>query len=86
MILHHVSPPERPVRASAFMGGALVASIGCGYQPPAPPMPRDATEVTASFGRTWDAVIDEFADRNIPIRTIERASGLIATELLSISY
>jgi hypothetical protein len=30
--------------------------------------------------------MDEFADRNIPIGTIERASGLIATELLTISY
>jgi hypothetical protein len=29
-------------------------------------------------------VIDEFADRNIPIATIERASGLIATEQLSV--
>jgi hypothetical protein len=36
------------------------------------------------MGETWDAVIDLFATRNIPIRTIERASGIIATEGLRV--
>jgi hypothetical protein len=36
------------------------------------------------MGQTWDAVIDLFALRNIPIRTIERASGIIATEGLRV--
>jgi hypothetical protein len=36
------------------------------------------------MGSTWDAVIDMFAARNIPTRTIERASGIIATEELSV--
>lgn len=36
------------------------------------------------MGRSWDAVIDMFAARNIPIRTIERASGIIATEPLAV--
>src|SRR5689334_6312594 len=54
------------------------------YEPPPPPEPREATHVDASMGRTWDAVIDQFAARNIPIRTIERASGLIATDQLTV--
>jgi hypothetical protein len=59
--------------------------LGCyAYRPPAPPAPRDGTQVSASIGRTWDAVIDIFAARNIPIRTIERVSGIIATEELSV--
>jgi hypothetical protein len=59
--------------------------LGCyGYKPPAPPSPHDGTPVTASTARTWDAVIDIFASRNIPIRTIERVSGIIATEELSV--
>lgn len=59
--------------------------LGCyAYRPPAPPAPRDGTQVSASSGRTWDAVIDIFAARNIPIRTIERVSGIIATEELSV--
>jgi hypothetical protein len=41
--------------------------------------------VAASQARTWDAVIDLFAERNIPIRTMERASGFIATEQLSVN-
>ncbi len=36
------------------------------------------------MGRTWDAVIDQFAERNIPIRTIERVSGLIVTDDLTV--
>ncbi len=52
--------------------------------PPAPLTPREALEVDASQGQTWDAVIDFFAARSIPIRTIERASGLLASDALSI--
>ena len=53
--------------------------------PPAPPAPREASEVEASIGHTWDAVIDIFAERNIPIRTIERVSGLIVTDPVALS-
>lgn len=45
---------------------------------------RDATPVSASFERTWRATIDVFAERNIPIATIDKTSGLIATTALSI--
>jgi hypothetical protein len=69
----------RPLPALAML------LAGClSYKPPAPPSPRDATQVNASMGRTWDAVIDLFAARNIPIRTIERVSGIIVTERLSV--
>jgi hypothetical protein len=54
------------------------------YTLPDPPTPRDATVVDASMGRTWDTVIDLFAARTIPIRTIERASGLIVTDQLRV--
>jgi len=64
---------------------ACVLVAGCTtYKPPPPPTPRDASLVTASMGQTWDAVIDLFATRNIPIRTIERASGLIVTDALRV--
>lgn len=48
--------------------------------PPATAPTREATPVSASFGKTWDAVIDIFAAQNIPIRNMERASGFIAAE------
>jgi hypothetical protein len=53
-------------------------------QPPGPAPTREALTVNASFGRTWDAVIDYFARNNIPIRTIERASGIIAADAASV--
>jgi hypothetical protein len=63
-------------RSLAF---ALVCVACNSYQAPPPPAPRDATKVRASAGQTWDAVVDLFAARNIPIRTIERATALVAT-------
>ena len=33
--------------------------------------------VNASFGKTWDAAIDAFADRGISVETLDRSSGLI---------
>jgi hypothetical protein len=40
--------------------------------------------VRASAGQTWDAVVDLFAARDIPIRTSERAFGFVATEDLPV--
>jgi hypothetical protein len=54
------------------------------YRAPLPPAPRDATQVRASAGETWDAVVDLLAARNIPIRTSERAFGFVATEDLPV--
>jgi hypothetical protein len=68
-----------------LLAASLLLLAACyKYQPPAPPQPRNATSVDATLGETWDAVIDLFATRNIPIRTIERVSGIIATEGLSV--
>ena len=62
----------------------LIATAGCVPTPPAAPTPHSAIDIGASFGRTWDAVIDEFARSNIPIKTIDRSSGLIATDALTV--
>lgn len=61
----------------------LAALAACHMTPPAPPAPRTAMPVAASFGRTWDAVIDVFADEGIPIATMDRGSGLIVPALSS---
>jgi hypothetical protein len=65
---------------------AVLTLVGaCAHPiPPGAPVEREIASVDASFGRTWDAVIDQFAAENIPIRTIERASGFIATETQSV--
>ena len=64
---------------------ALAAAlIGCAkVTPPGPPVPHSAMDVSASFGRTWDAAIDQMTQRTLPIKTIERVSGLIATDVLT---
>lgn len=64
-----------------FLAFFLVAGVvGCLPVPPAPPAPHAPMAVQASFGRTWDATIDVFAERNIPIKNVDRASGLIVAE------
>jgi hypothetical protein len=49
---------------------------------PPEPLPQDQTTRTfdRSFDQVWTLVVDWFAESNIPIRQIERASGLIASE------
>jgi hypothetical protein len=68
----------RSLLCSALVIGSLTA---CGpMHAPVTMPPRTAQPVQASVARTWEAVIDVFADRNIPIKTMDRASGFIATE------
>jgi hypothetical protein len=66
-----------------IVGLSLLAACAP-FEPPKPAAPRTATEVPASFGKTWDAVIDVFSEANIPIRTMERASGFVAAEVATV--
>lgn len=66
------------------LGFLALALIGCQTVPPPPPAPRTGTAVTAGTHRTWDAVIEVFAERNIPISNMERASGFISTDQLAV--
>lgn len=75
------------MRSSVAFMKALTALLvflsGCTASPPPEPpapAPRSSTEVHTSAGRLWDAVIDHFASHTVPIRTIDRSSGLIVTE------
>jgi hypothetical protein len=62
-----------------------IVCVACNsYQAPQPPAPRDATHVGASAGQTLDVVVDLFAARNLPIQTIERVTGLVATDELTV--
>jgi hypothetical protein len=66
----------------------LIASLGVAVSlaaciptvPPAPPVPHEAMQVNAPAAKTWDAVIDVFAAKNIPIKTLDHSSGFIAAE------
>jgi hypothetical protein len=61
---------------------ALILQQGgsCASAPPAAPAQRQPTQVSASFGKTWDAVIDYFAENTVSIRSMDRASGFVAAE------
>jgi hypothetical protein len=47
-----------------------------------PPVEREPTVVAANFDATWNAVIDMFASRNVPISTMDKNSGFIASNNL----
>lgn len=68
-----------PTAGKAAIAAVALLAAACVTAPKTAPE-RVATPVSASAGKTWDAVIDIFAERNIPIRTMERASGFIAAE------
>lgn len=47
------------------------------------PIPRDIVKsfpVEASFDKTWTAMIEAFADLQLPIQNMEKDSGLIITD------
>jgi hypothetical protein len=50
------------------------------YTPPPPPPPPEAAIVSAPFDDAWQAVVQTFFERNIPVRTLEKASGLIESD------
>ena len=62
----------------------VAAAAACGPTQPARVAPRPGTPVSASQSKTWDAVIQLFAERNLPIKNMDRASGFIATDPLGV--
>jgi hypothetical protein len=77
---HRVSRPS--LLPKTFLPLCLLLA-GCAA-PPAPAPTGTDTKVAVGVDVTWDAVIEHFALNNIPISTIERASGLIATTHLDV--
>lgn len=67
---------------SVIAGIVLLAAC---VPPPSAPPPRPDTQVNASFSRVWDAVVDRFARSSVPVKTIDRSSGLIAAESMRIN-
>lgn len=54
------------------------------FIPPAVAPERPMVRVNATFEATWNAVIDVFAARVLPIQLIDRSSGLIVAAPLSL--
>lgn len=75
----------RLVRQGAAAIAAAVAAGACVTNtPPAPPpAPQDAY-VRAPFDSVWTAVVSYFADTRVPIGTIDKTSGLIASRAFTL--
>jgi hypothetical protein len=63
------------VSATALSCGSRVA-----YSPPAVPAGDPTIIVPAPFEETWSAVIQTFFEKNIPIKTLEKASGILESD------
>lgn len=59
---------------------AVLLTSACASAPAPEPVTRVPTSVNAPVSKTWDAVVDLFADKNIAIRTMDRTSGFISAE------
>lgn len=72
-------------RTAVFV--TLLLTAACSrYVPPDPPAPRVVTPVSAPFERTWNAVIDVFAQEVITVETMEKASGFIVASRAAIPH
>jgi hypothetical protein len=68
-------------RRAAVVVAAIVGLVSCSGLPvlPLSPPPYRA-EVTASYDRTWIALVRALAHENLPLRAIARDSGVIASD------
>ena len=64
----------------ALLAFSTSAACAAKFVPPQPAAVKTPSGVMASYDKTWEAVITYFADRNIPIRTLEKVSGIIVAE------
>jgi hypothetical protein len=71
---------------SIVLAVVFVAACATPVPPPPAPQARPAVPVTASFAKTWQSAVDVFADKNVGIRTIDRSSGLIVADPVSVPF
>jgi hypothetical protein len=50
------------------------------YTPPPPEQAKNTLEIMAPYDDVWKAVVRVYADRNITIETIEKVSGIVASQ------
>jgi len=73
----------RTIRSGATILWACLLVAGCvtKFIDPTPKPVLPPTPMAANFDRAWDAAVGWFAERNIPIQTIEKASGIIVADV-----
>ena len=60
--------------------GIVILLTSCATAPPPAVTTHRQLEYDASFEEAWDAVIEAFAEHNIPIDNMEKDSGIITTD------
>ena len=76
------------IRTSHFAAalGFLALTLGCGsriaYSPPLQPVMDESVTLQASFDDVWKGVIQTFFEKNIPVRTLEKVSGILESDEL----
>lgn len=69
---------------AGVVAAMVVASAASGCEPPRPAAPSKPIEteivVDAPLDPVWDATVEWFATRGLPIKNIDKTSGLLATE------
>lgn len=63
--------------------GTIVGSSGA---PPAKYSFQSSVEYDKSFDEVWEAIIASFAASNIPIKTIEKNSGIIVSDEMKVPF
>jgi hypothetical protein len=64
---------------------ALALTLGCATAPK-PRTIENAFHFDNSYDEIWTAVMESMADLNLPIQTLEKVSGLIATDWIGFGY
>lgn len=74
----------RPAAPGAIF--LLAALSACGtrvaYAPPVAAPVEESVALKASFDDAWSAVIQTFFQKNIPVKTLEKASGILESDEL----
>ena len=68
------------MRALTPLAALCLVAVGCAtVVPPAAPPPPKESFVAAPFDTVWQRAVAFFANSRVPIQTIEKSSGLIAS-------
>lgn len=67
------------------LGLLLIVTMGCATAPK-PRTIENAFHFDRTYDEIWTAVMESMADLNLPIATLEKDSGLIATDWIGFGY
>lgn len=75
-------------RTGWWAAAVLIGAAGCSSPEPVPPAPAPAVRasfVSATFDLTWNAAIDHFAAMSMQLAVVDRASGRLVTDRITVT-